>query len=125
RLLALAEVGLHLTTPWRVVFAGPPNVGKSSLVNALLGYPRAIVYDQPGTTRDVLTASTAFDGWPFELRDTAGLRDGISLDSVEVEGVARARAQIATADLVVFVHDRSAGLDRQFAQPRTARRVLH
>ena len=56
------------------MIAGPPNVGKSSLLNALLGYRRAIVFDQPGTTRDVVTSTTAIDGWPVELSDTAGLR---------------------------------------------------
>jgi tRNA modification GTPase len=103
RLLAHADVGRHLTQPWRIVFAGPPNVGKSSLVNALLGYERAIVYDQPGTTRDVLSAGTAFDGWPVELVDTAGLRN--TSDAIEAEGVLRSRAEIAKADLVAFVVD--------------------
>ena len=73
QLLARAAIGLHLTEPWQVVIAGPPNVGKSSLINAILGYQRAIVFDQPGTTRDVVTALTALDGWPIEFSDTAGL----------------------------------------------------
>ncbi len=75
QLLARAAIGLHLTEPWQVVIAGPPNVGKSSLINAILGYQRAIVFDQPGTTRDVVTALTALDGWPIEFSDTAGLRE--------------------------------------------------
>ena len=75
RLLARAPLGRHLTTPWQVVLAGRPNVGKSSLINALLGYTRAIVHHSPGTTRDVVTAVTAIDGWPVELSDTAGLRE--------------------------------------------------
>jgi tRNA modification GTPase len=103
RLLDLAGVGMHLTTPWQVVVAGPPNAGKSSLVNAILGYQRAIVLDQPGTTRDVLTAAATFDGWPLQLSDTAGLR--ASDNETEIEGIARARRQIAGADLVVFVED--------------------
>ncbi|MBI2479896.1 MAG: 50S ribosome-binding GTPase, partial [Planctomycetia bacterium] len=61
-LLERADVGRHLTKPWRVAFAGPPNVGKSSLMNRLLGYERSIVVDQPGTTRDLLAAPTALDG---------------------------------------------------------------
>ena len=62
--------------PFQVALAGPPNVGKSSLINALVGYERAIVFDAPGTTRDVVTAETAIDGWPLALSDTAGLCDG-------------------------------------------------
>lgn len=73
-LLTFARFGLRLTQPWRVVLSGRPNVGKSTLINALLGYTRSIVFDQPGTTRDVVTAHTAFDGWPFQLADTAGIR---------------------------------------------------
>ena len=76
--LAWEDFGLHLTRPWNVVLAGRPNVGKSSLINALLGYTRSIVFDQPGTTRDVVTAATAIDGWPIELSDTAGLRESPS-----------------------------------------------
>src|SRR4029453_3197945 len=72
--LEFAELGQHLTAPWRVVLAGPPNVGKSSLINALAGYQRTIVSHVPGTTRDVVTTTTAIDGWPVELADTAGLR---------------------------------------------------
>jgi tRNA modification GTPase len=100
-LLARAQLGLHLTSPWRVVIAGRPNAGKSSLLNALLGYQRAIIHDQPGTTRDVVTARTAFDGWPVELRDTAGLRD--TKDELEAAGVERAENEIRSADLVLYV----------------------
>jgi tRNA modification GTPase len=107
-LLAKSGLGRHLTRPWRVVLTGAPNVGKSSLINALLGYQRAIVAGQPGTTRDVLTATTALGGWPVELADTAGLRTGG--DAIEVEGVARARRQIAEADLVIDVRDSTAGV---------------
>lgn len=106
RLVALArhgDMGLHLTVPWKVVIAGRPNVGKSSLANALLGYQRSIVFDHPGTTRDVLTALTALDGWPIELVDTAGLRTGS--DAIETEGVRRAECELAAADAVLFVTD--------------------
>ncbi len=102
-LLQWADLGRHLTKPWHVVLCGRPNVGKSSLINALVGYTRAIVHDQPGTTRDVLSASAAFDGWPVELSDTAGLRDGESV--IEAEGVARTKTQIAAADLLLLVAD--------------------
>ena len=83
------------------MLCGSPNVGKSSLINALLGYGRAIVYDRPGTTRDVLTATTAIDGWPVELSDTAGIRT--SSDELEAAGIARARKALQSADLVIPV----------------------
>jgi tRNA modification GTPase len=104
-LLARAAIGIHLTKPWRVVLAGRPNVGKSSLINALVGYQRAIVHATPGTTRDAVTATTAVEGWPIELCDTAGLRD--SGDPLEQAGVALARLRSSTADLVVLVFDAS------------------
>jgi tRNA modification GTPase len=104
-LLGFGDLGLHLTEPWRVVLAGWPNVGKSSLINALAGHERAIVCDRPGTTRDVVTNTTAIDGWPILLSDTAGLCD--SADELEAAGVARAAAAVAEADLVILVRDAS------------------
>lgn len=98
-----AKVGLHLTEPWRVVLTGRPNVGKSSLINAILGFERCLVHAEPGTTRDVVTSQTALDGWPVELADTAGLHD--SLDEIETAGVQRARQQLQQADLIVLVFD--------------------
>jgi tRNA modification GTPase len=98
-----ADVGLHLTEPWRVVLTGYVNVGKSSLINSILGYQRSIAYKQPGTTRDVVTAHTAIDGWLVELMDTAGLRD--SGDAIESAGVAMAQQRLDAADLVVIVLD--------------------
>jgi tRNA modification GTPase len=105
RLIHRASLGMHLTRPWRVVIAGPPNVGKSSLVNALLGYQRAIVFDQPGTTRDVVTAKTALDGWPVELADTAGLSAGV--DPLDRAGIQQAAAQADAADCLLLVFDAS------------------
>lgn len=104
-LLAHSRFGQHLTEPWRVVLAGRPNVGKSTLINSLLGYTRAIVFDQPGTTRDVVTGRTAFDGWPFELADTAGIRT--TDDELEQAGINRARRTVQTADLVCLLLDTS------------------
>jgi tRNA modification GTPase len=104
-LLSRARLGLHLASPWQVVIAGPPNAGKSTLINALLGYERAIVFDQPGTTRDVVTALAAFDGWPVELSDTAGLRE--SRDPLELAGVEKAQEQLRQADLILLVFDSS------------------
>jgi tRNA modification GTPase len=103
RLLELAPLRFHLTRPFCVVLAGAPNVGKSSLINRLVGYQRSIVFDQPGTTRDVIAATTALDGWLVELRDTAGLRE--TTDPLEAEGSQRALRQVAEADLVVWVRD--------------------
>jgi tRNA modification GTPase len=103
RLRELVPLGGHLTSPWKVVLAGKPNVGKSSLMNCLVGYERSIVFNQPGTTRDVLSASTSLDGWPVRLIDCAGL--GESADPIEREGVLRARRELATADLVLLVTD--------------------
>jgi len=100
-LLQWRVAGLHLTQPFRVVLSGAPNAGKSSLMNAMLGYQRAIVFDQPGTTRDALTAQTAIDGWPVELCDTAGIRQ--SHDDLEQQGVARALQRAAGADLILRV----------------------
>jgi tRNA modification GTPase len=100
-----AGIGLHLTEPFQIVLAGRPNVGKSSLINALAGYRRSIVYDQPGTTRDVVTVTTALDGWPVELSDTAGLRE--SADELEAAGIERARASLQQANQRVLVFDAS------------------
>jgi tRNA modification GTPase len=104
-LLRWAGFGLHLTQPWKVVLCGRTNVGKSSLINALVGYSRSIVFDQPGTTRDVVTAETAIDGWPVEFSDTAGLRN--DADELELAGIELARQQIEHADLCVVVFDTS------------------
>ena len=83
-----------------VVLAGPPNAGKSSLLNALLEENRAIVSDVPGTTRDSIEAWIELDGWPVRLVDTAGLRK--AKDEVEGEGVRRSEELIAQADVVVL-----------------------
>ena len=98
-------VGGHLVTPWKVVIAGPPNVGKSSLTNALAGYTRSVVAPIAGTTRDVVRTKLAFGGWPVELADTAGLRDGD--EALESLGIARARAALVKADLILWVLDAS------------------
>ncbi|MAT71805.1 MAG: hypothetical protein CMJ58_20035 [Planctomycetaceae bacterium] len=113
-----AAVGLHLTQPWRVVIGGRANVGKSTLLNALLGYERAIVFDQPGTTRDVVSAHTAIDGWPVQFRDAAGLRD--AGDEIEAAGVALAKQQLAAAEVVLWVLDASALGQRELADPLAA-----
>ena len=102
-LLAECRQGQVLRDGFDVVIAGPPNVGKSSLLNRLLAENRAIVTDIPGTTRDLLFANVELDGVPVRLTDTAGLREGADL--VEAIGVARAQAAAAKADLVVLLAD--------------------
>jgi tRNA modification GTPase len=101
-----AALGRHLTNPWRVAVAGAPNVGKSSLVNALAGYQRSVVSAAPGTTRDVVTTGIAVDGWPVELADTAGLR--ASAEGLEEQGIGRARETFASSDLCLWLLDGSA-----------------
>ena len=87
----------------RVVITGPPNVGKSSLLNRLSGSNRAIVSDQPGTTRDLLDVELVLSGVPVRFIDTAGIRAGGG--AVEREGVARAKSSKKEADLVLYVTD--------------------
>ncbi len=102
-----ASRGVRLTDGLHVVIAGAPNVGKSSLLNALAGSARAIVTDIPGTTRDVLRESIVLDGVELTLADTAGLRD--ATDAVEGEGIRRARAELARAELLLVVTDDARG----------------
>ncbi|MEP6898419.1 MAG: tRNA uridine-5-carboxymethylaminomethyl(34) synthesis GTPase MnmE, partial [Rhodanobacter sp.] len=102
-LLREAQRGLRLNDGLRVAIIGRPNVGKSSLLNALVGSDRAIVNAAAGTTRDVLRESVSLDGIALELADTAGLRD--SDDDVEREGVRRARNELQTTDAALLVTD--------------------
>ncbi len=103
---SLLRDGMHL------VIAGKPNVGKSSLLNALAGQSSAIVTDIAGTTRDVLRESINLDGMPLHIVDTAGLRD--SNDPVEQIGIERAWQEIEKADLVLLLMDAQTGLgDRE------------
>jgi tRNA modification GTPase len=104
-LLATFHTGRVLREGLQVVIVGRPNVGKSSLFNALLAANRAIVTPIPGTTRDILEEIVNLRGLPFRLVDTAGLRT--SADVIEQEGIARARASLETADLVLLVLDNS------------------
>jgi tRNA modification GTPase len=106
--LRSAQQGRLLRDGLRVVIAGPPNAGKSSLLNALVGHDAAIVTAIPGTTRDVLREYIQLDGLPLHVIDTAGLRD--VTDVVEQEGIRRARGEIAQADRVLWVYDDREGL---------------
>lgn len=98
-----ARQGVLLREGIRIVIAGEPNVGKSTLLNALAGIEAAIVTDIPGTTRDLLRQEITLAGVPIHILDTAGLRD--SSDPVEQEGMRRARAAIAEADRVLLLVD--------------------
>jgi len=120
RLLRRANLGRHLTRPWQVVLTGPPNAGKSSLLNALLGYQRAIVDPLAGTTRDVVSATTALDGWPVEFFDTAGVRP--SVVPLEQAGIALTKEKVSAADLVVQVFDASQAASEQEEKPMPVER---
>ena len=105
KLLQTAEQGRILREGVRTVIFGAPNAGKSSLLNKLLGYERAIVSDIEGTTRDTVEEVINLQGIPVRLIDTAGMRD--SEDAIEQKGVARTRSQLETADLILEVVDRT------------------
>ncbi|WP_442508194.1 GTPase [Novipirellula sp. SH528] len=117
-ILAYAPIGVRLTSPFRVVLSGRPNVGKSSLINAILGYDRSIATSIAGTTRDVLHAETVIDGLPIRLTDTAGIHD--SGESIEREGISRALREASTADLVLAIQtpDTDPMIDSTSSVPR-------
>lgn len=107
-LLRTADMGRMLHDGYRVVIAGKPNAGKSSLLNALAREERALVTDIPGTTRDTLEVDIAIEGFPVRFIDTAGLR--AARGRVEQHGVARAHAALHNADLILWVADRAVAL---------------
>ena len=108
-LLAQYGAGRKIKSGVRVALVGAPNAGKSSLLNALLGYDRAIVSDIPGTTRDLNEGTITLHGVNFLLTDTAGLRE--SADKIEQEGVRRAREAIRSADVIVWLKDEAPAPD--------------
>jgi tRNA modification GTPase len=117
RVISMAHQGQLLREGMRVVLAGQPNTGKSSLLNALAGRESAIVTDIPGTTRDVLREEINIDGLPLHIIDTAGLRQ--SDDAVEQEGMRRTWSEIEQADCVLLMLDARAGFttdDQQILQ---------
>lgn len=105
------EAGRRVRERTRVVLAGPPNAGKSSIFNKLLGRERAIVSPLPGTTRDFVEAEFNYCGLEATLIDTAGLRS--SVDAIEVEGVRRSRSQVEGADLVLWIE----GAEQEVGEP--------
>ena len=100
-----ARQGALLREGIKVVIAGQPNAGKSSLLNALAGAELAIVTPIAGTTRDVVQQTIQIEGVPLHIIDTAGLREGEDVDQVEQIGIERAWGQIEQADAVLFLHD--------------------
>ncbi|QUL97848.1 MAG: tRNA uridine-5-carboxymethylaminomethyl(34) synthesis GTPase MnmE [Candidatus Fermentithermobacillus carboniphilus] len=124
-LLKRAPLGLALTQGIEVCIVGRPNVGKSSLFNALLAQERAIVTDIPGTTRDVLRERTEWQGLPVILLDTAGLRD--TREIVEAMGVERAKSAAEESEVILYVVDDSEGLlneDIEWLRKWQDRRVI-
>lgn len=125
RLVSSFEGARARVQGFRVVLAGPPNVGKSTLFNALLGEDRSIVTEVPGTTRDWVEATTTWNGETIRLVDTAGLRD--TADVIERAGVERTQQQLGGADLILRVSDGTASLppDSRAGQPGEETRTLH
>ena len=125
QLIASYEEGRLIREGIKVAIIGRPNVGKSSLLNALLKLDRAIVSDQPGTTRDVIDESLNVRGIPLRLLDTAGLRQ--TQDTVEGEGIRRTEDAIAEADVLLLVLDGAEGVteeDRTVFETYCSRRHL-
>jgi len=112
-ILSTASFGELIREGAVVVIAGPPNSGKSSLFNALLGKARAIVTELPGTTRDALEAVIEADGWPLRLVDTAGLRD--SDDRIERLGIEVSERYLSSADIVLACAESDQGLTHTLA----------
>ena len=110
-LLATAQAGRIAQQGAKLALVGKPNAGKSSLLNALLGYERSIVSDIPGTTRDYLEAPLTLEGVPITAVDTAGIRD--TADVIEASGVAAAKEIAANADLTLFLLDVSQPLSEE------------
>ncbi len=122
QLLATAQNGVHLTQGARLAIIGPPNAGKSSLLNALVKHDAAIVTDIPGTTRDVLRERLEIGGIPMEVIDTAGIRD--SDDPIEQEGIRRAYAALNDADVVLWLVDLTTCDDVHKQPPKNIRAAV-
>lgn len=108
KLLKTYQQGKIIKDGLKVALVGQPNAGKSSLLNLLLGFDRAIVDATPGTTRDVVDADTVFKGIRIVFQDTAGLREG-TRDHIEAIGIQRSQNAAESADLIVFVFDAEKG----------------
>ncbi|MEL6104527.1 MAG: GTPase [Planctomycetota bacterium] len=123
---AIAERGRYgkrLNDPFRVTVVGPPNVGKSSLINAIAGFERSITMDLPGTTRDVLETETVVDGWPIRFSDTAGFHH--DADPLERQGIEYAIRSLETADLLIGVSDPAIPFAFEEARDKPMIRILN
>ena len=116
KVLVRTQQGALLREGIKVVIAGQPNAGKSSLLNALAGAELAIVTPIAGTTRDVVQQTIQIEGVPIHIIDTAGLREGEGIDEVEQIGIQRAWTQIVGADAVLFLHDLTRRHDPEYFQ---------
>ena len=124
-LISTAPLGRALTRPRRVAIAGPPNAGKSTLLNAFLKKERVVVHERPGTTRDVVAEVVSIRGVPFELMDTAGIRTPEG--DIEADAIDRARRLVGQADTVLLVYDVRRGLThalQEVSVPQDADRAL-
>lgn len=123
QLLATADQGRILREGLRTVICGAPNAGKSSLLNVLLGFERAIVNEAAGTTRDTIEEVVNLNGIPIRLIDTAGIRENPG--AIEKEGIERSRQQMAIAELILFVTDGSKSREEALAvEPPEGARML-
>jgi len=122
-LLATRETGRIIRQGLRIAIVGPPNAGKSSLLNAILGIDRAIVTEVPGTTRDYIEESVELGGFPAVLIDTAGLRE--TSDPIEEIGVQKARAIAANADLIWLLQDATSATNLAWTFDRPTIRIAN
>ena len=110
-LLETASFGMALTTPQVLVILGKPNVGKSTIINAILGEERMLVHQEPGTTRDYVSEVISVEGIPFELVDTAGIRP--THDTLEAMSIEMTQEQLQRADKVIAVFDNARPFDKE------------
>lgn len=110
-ILKTAVFGCAITSPQKLIITGKPNVGKSTLINALLREERSIVHSEPGTTRDAVDSMLSIDGIPFTIVDTAGIRE--TDHEAEGLGVLESKKQINQADKIIFMLDNSRPVERE------------
>ncbi|MBS1258834.1 MAG: tRNA modification GTPase MnmE [Candidatus Scalindua arabica] len=106
-----AVFGCAITSPQKLIITGKPNAGKSTLINELLKEDRSITHKEPGTTRDAVDELISFDGMPFTIIDTAGIRD--TDHEVEMLGVLESKKQLSEADKIIIVFDNSKPAERE------------